>query len=72
MENNFYSTVPVAGENPVEYWLCLNKAIDAAEEGLSRQGGHIDDPSREVTMMFVKNCPDSSLVAALQFKAPDK
>ena len=69
---DFYSTVPVAGENPVEYWIRLNKAVDAAEEGLSRQGRHIDDPSREVTMMFVKHCPDPSLAAVLRFKAPEK
>lgn len=30
--------VPVAGETPVEYWLRLNKAVDAAEEGLKRLG----------------------------------
>ena len=69
---DFYSTVPVAGENPVEYWIRLNKAVDAAEEGLSRQGRHIDDPRREVTMMFVKYCPDPSLAAVLRFKAPEK
>jgi dsDNA-binding SOS-regulon protein len=69
---DFYSTVPVAGENPVEYWIRLNKAVDAAEEGLSRQGRHIDDLSREVTMMFVKYCPDPSLAAVLRFKAPEK
>lgn len=69
---DFYSTVPMAGENPVEYWIRLNKAVDAAEEGLSRQGRHIDDPRREVTMMFVKHCPDPSLAAVLRFKAPGK
>lgn len=69
---DFYSTVPVAGENPVEYWIRLNKAVDAAEESLSRQGRHIDDPRREVTMMFVKHCPDPSLAAVLRFKAPEK
>lgn len=68
---DFYSTVPVAGENPVEYWIRLNKA-DAAEESLSRQGRYIDDPCREVTMMFVKHCPDPSLAAVLRFKAPEK
>lgn len=69
---DFYSTVPVAGEDPVEYWIRLNKAVDAAEEGLSRHGRHIDDPRREVTMMFVKYCPDPSLAAVLRFKAPEK
>lgn len=33
---DFYSTVPLTGETPVDYWLCLNKAVDAAEEGLKR------------------------------------
>lgn len=69
---DFYGTVPMTGENPVEYWLRLNKAIDVAEEGLNRQGRHIDDPSQEVTMMFVKYCPDPSLAAVFRFKAPDK
>lgn len=69
---DFYSTVHVAGENPVEYWIRLNKAVDVAEVGLSRQGRHIDDPRREVTVMFVKHCPDPSLAAVLWFKAPEK
>lgn len=33
---DFYSTVPQARETPVEYWLRLSKAVDAAEEGLKR------------------------------------
>lgn len=69
---DFYSTVPVAGETPVEYWLRLNKAVDAAGEGLRRLGRDMGDPCQEVTMMFVKHCPDPTLAAVFKFKAPDK
>ncbi len=34
---DFYGTVPVVGENTVEYWVCINKAVDVAEEALNRQ-----------------------------------
>lgn len=35
---DFYSTCPELNENPVDYWIRLNKAADLAEEGLHRQG----------------------------------
>lgn len=60
---DFYGTLPVAGENAMEYWIRLNKAVDVADEGLRRQGRSIEDPTREVTQMFVKHCPDQSLYA---------
>ncbi|XP_034085573.1 uncharacterized protein LOC117555027 [Gymnodraco acuticeps] len=69
---DFYSTVPVAGESSVEYWLRLNKAVDAAEEGLKRLGRKMEDSCQEVAMMFVKYCPDPTLAAVFKFKAPDK
>ncbi|KAI9999524.1 hypothetical protein NQD34_018446 [Periophthalmus magnuspinnatus] len=59
---DFYSTVPVLGETPVEYWLRLNKALDAAEEGLKRLGRNLTDPCHEAAMMFIKYCPDSTLL----------
>ncbi len=69
---DFYSTVPVTGETPVDYWFRLNKAVDAAEEGLKRLGKHMEDPCQEAAMMFVKYCPDPTLTAIFKFKAPDK
>lgn len=69
---DFYSTVPAVGETPVEYWLRLNKAVDAAEEGLKRLGRRVEDPCQEVAMMFVKYCPDPTLAAVFKFKATDK
>lgn len=69
---DFYNTVPFARESPLDYWVRLNKAVDAAEEGLKRLGRHVDNPCQEATMMFVKHCPDPALAAILKFKAPDK
>lgn len=69
---DFYGTLPVAGENAMEYWIRLNKAVDVADEGLRRQGRSIEDPTREVTQMFVKHCPDQSLSAILKFKSADR
>ncbi|KAL4009395.1 hypothetical protein ACER0C_003247 [Sarotherodon galilaeus] len=69
---DFYSTVPAPGETPVEYWVRLNKAVDAAEESLKRLRRHIEDPCQEAAMMFVKYCPDPTLAAVFKFKAPDK
>lgn len=69
---DFYCTIPTAGETPVEYWLRLNKAVDAAEEALKRLGRHLENPCQEAAMMFVKHCPDPSLAAVFKFKTPDK
>ncbi|KAJ8341924.1 hypothetical protein SKAU_G00342150 [Synaphobranchus kaupii] len=69
---DFYCTVPVTGENAVEYWIRLNKAVDVADECLKREGRRVEEPSREVTRMFVKHCPDPSLAAVLKFKSADK
>uniref|UniRef100_A0A1A7ZVK1 CCHC-type domain-containing protein n=1 Tax=Nothobranchius furzeri TaxID=105023 RepID=A0A1A7ZVK1_NOTFU len=69
---DFYNTVPVVGETPLDYWVRLNKAVDVAEEALKRLGRHIDNPCQEAAMMFVKHCPDPALAAILKFKAPDR
>lgn len=69
---DFYSTIPAPGETPVDYWFRLNKAVDAAEEGLKRLGKQMEDPCQEAAMMFVKHCPDPTLASIFRFKAPDK
>lgn len=58
---DFYSTLPKHGENPVDYWLRLNKAADIADECLRGQGRRMDNLNSEVAMMFVRNCPDPDL-----------
>lgn len=37
-----------------------------------RQGRNLEDPSKEVTMMFIKHFPDPALSAVLKFKTADK
>ncbi|XP_073727747.1 uncharacterized protein [Misgurnus anguillicaudatus] len=69
---DFYGTVPLAGEDPVEYWVRLNKAVDLTEEALRRLGRRMEDPCQEAAMMFVKYCPDPTLAAVFRFKAPEK
>ena len=58
---DFYDTKPFPTEGAVDYWIRLNKAIDTAADGLKRQGKTLDDPSREVTVMFITHCPDREL-----------
>ncbi|RXN35218.1 serine arginine-rich splicing factor 3 isoform X1 [Labeo rohita] len=69
---DFYGTVPLAGEGPVEYWVRLNKAVDLAEEALKRLGRRMEDPCQEAAMMFVKYCPDPTLASVFRLKAPEK
>lgn len=58
---DFYDTKPRPTETAVDYWIRLNKAIDTAVDGMKRQGKFLDNPSREVTVMFITHCPESCL-----------
>lgn len=55
---DFYETLPRRSESGLDYWIRLNKAVDLADECLQRQ----------VTMMFVRHCPEPALYAALRSK----
>lgn len=65
---DFYATLPRHRENPVDYWIRLNKAADLALEGLHRQGKRTENMSDEVALMFVKHCPDQELSYTLKCK----
>lgn len=65
---DFYATLPKHKENPVDYWIRLNKAADLALEGLRRQGKHTGNITDEVVLMFVKHCPDPELSCVLKCK----
>lgn len=65
---DFYSTLPRHGENPVDYWLRLNKAADIADECLRAQGRCMDNLNSEVAMMFVRNCPDTDLARTFKVR----
>lgn len=58
---DFYGTLPLSDEQPFDYWLRLNRAMDMAEDCLKRQNKRVDDPSRELTVMFIRHCPDPEL-----------
>lgn len=66
--SDFYATLPRLRENPVDYWIRLNKAADLAVEGLCRQGKQTGNMSDEVALMFVKHCPDPELSYTLKCK----
>ncbi len=65
---DFYATLPRAEENPVDYWIRINKAADLANDGLRRQGKQLADMSEEVTRMFIKHCPDPGLASVFRCK----
>lgn len=69
---DFYNTLPMPGEDAMEYWIRLNKTVDVVDEYLKRQGRGIDDPGHEVSMMFIKYCPDPSLASVFKFKSAEK
>lgn len=58
---DFYGTLPHAGEDPFDYWLRLNRAMDMAEDCLKRQNKKTDDLSHELTVMFIRHCPNPEL-----------
>ncbi|KAL2076458.1 hypothetical protein ACEWY4_027922 [Coilia grayii] len=65
---DFYSTFPLTGEKPFDYWIRLNRAIDVAEDCVRRQGKKLEDPKREVTAMFIRHCPDPGLCLIFKCK----
>ena len=65
---DFYSTLPNSGENPIDYWIRLNKAADVTEEGLKQQGRLMDNMGGEIAKMFVKHCPDPEFASVFKYK----
>ena len=66
---DFYSTAPRAGEDMMDYWIHLNKAV--ADECLRRRGKGVEDPSTEVVMMFITHCSDPGLAMSFKLKSPE-
>lgn len=58
---DFYATKPHSGEQPLDYWLRLNRALEVTEDSLKRQNKTFDYLSRDLAAMFVQNCPDTEL-----------
>lgn len=68
----FYATHPMAKGTPVDYWVRLNTAAEAAYRHLKRQGSKMDNMDAEIAMMFGRNCPDPSLACAFRCKPISK
>lgn len=58
---DFYETKPLQSETAVDYWIRLNKANDTALTALQKQGKTLDNPTREMIVMFITHCPDPEL-----------
>nr|XP_024660497.1 uncharacterized protein LOC112435748 [Maylandia zebra] len=69
---DFYATQAVAKETPVDYWVRLNIAAEAADKHLQRQGGKMENMEAEIAMMFIRNCPDPSLACVFKCKPMSK
>lgn len=69
---DFYNTLPMPNEDAMEYRIRLNKTMDVASECLRKQGRSVGDPSHEISMMFIKHCPDASLAGVFKFKSAEK
>lgn len=54
------------------YWLRLNNAVDITDECIRRQGRSVEDSGREVSIMFIKYCPDPILSKRLSIKAAEE
>lgn len=58
---DFYTTLTLTGEQPFDYWLRLNRAMEVVEESAKRLNERIENPSRLLTVMFIRHCPDPEL-----------
>ncbi|XP_014907364.1 uncharacterized protein LOC106959356 [Poecilia latipinna] len=65
---DFYNILPADGETAMDYWIRLNKSIEAADECLRRRGKQVEDPGAEVVTMFINHCPDPGLALSFQLK----
>ena len=58
---DFCATVPLTNEHAFDYWLRLNRAMEVAEDCAKRLGEQVGNPSRLLTHMFIRHCPDPEL-----------
>ena len=59
---DFYSTMRYVNEQPLDYWIRLNKAAEVAEQSLENEGRAMRLQTVEVAAaMFIRHCPDRDL-----------
>ena len=66
---DFYAVKPHASENPLDYWVRLNKAAEVVEQSLRSEGRAMFNRSMELAVMFIQNCPDKDLALVFKSKA---
>lgn len=59
---------PYPREGAWDYWIRLNKAADVAEQSLRWEGRTLDNRSKELAVMFIRNCPDRELAFVFKSK----
>ncbi|KAL6491554.1 hypothetical protein MHYP_G00018990 [Metynnis hypsauchen] len=69
---DFYATCPNPKESPVDYWVRLNIAAEAADSHLQKQGSKMENMNSEIAMMFIRNCPDPDLCGVFRCKPISK
>ncbi|XP_051755516.1 uncharacterized protein LOC127515671 [Ctenopharyngodon idella] len=65
---DFYSVRPYPSESAWDFWITLNKAADVDEQSLRWEGRSLDNRSKEVAVMFIRNCPDKELAFVFKSK----
>ncbi|KAK6315532.1 hypothetical protein J4Q44_G00150610 [Coregonus suidteri] len=65
---DFYSIKPYANEGPIDFWIRLNKAAEAAVQYLVSEGRTLPNQCSELAVMFVRNCPDKELAQVFKSK----
>ncbi|KAK0137889.1 Retrovirus-related Pol polyprotein from transposon 297 [Merluccius polli] len=58
---DFYSSTPHVNEQPLDYWIRLNKAAEVAEQSMGNDGRALGLQTVEVAAMFIRHCPDREL-----------
>lgn len=69
---DFYATLPSTGESAFDYWLQLNETMEHVVDCLHRRGRSVDEPGLEVSMQFIRHCPDEHLATFFRSKPLEK
>lgn len=59
---NFFSTAPYVDEQPLDYWIRLNRAAEVTEQALVNEGERMQLQTVEIAAMFIRHCPNRALL----------
>ena len=58
---DFYATLPYPSEQPLDYWIRLNKAAEVVEQSMGKGSKALQPQTVEVAAMFIRHCPEKDL-----------